>query len=128
MLAVVLASGLLIRDTSDAHAYAARLHSARSSYDRCLFQNTKDMFHGSDSPDLEQAILASCQNEFDAYADAMGAGAPPNAQAAARASLTSMMPTIVHMAVQAEQACAADIRHRKEPGHVPITCDMPPDP
>lgn len=130
MLLAVLASGLLLQDRKDfdPNAYVARLHAAKSGYDRCLFQHAKEMFHGTDTPDLERAILASCHGEFDGYVNAMGAEASPAGKAAARASLESMMPGLVHMMVQGEKACAEDVRHRNEPGHIPITCDIPADP
>lgn len=132
MIATVFASALLWRaaDNHDVDAIMAKVHAARVSYNRCIFQHAKDMYHGSDSPSLEKAILDSCSSQLDDYVNAnTDPGAVGRAgRAAFRASMEANMPSVVHMAIQALSMCAEDDPHRAEGGHTAVVCEIPSEP
>ena len=107
MLAAVFASGLLLHvaDGFDADGSFARLNAAKAAYGRCIFERANEMYHGSDNPGLERAVMDACRSELSTYEDVAVGGA------AGRSAFESTMPAVVHMFVQAVAGCKKDEAH-----------------
>ncbi|QUD89863.1 hypothetical protein [Phenylobacterium montanum] len=89
----------------------ARIHSTKEAYENCLFSQAVEMHPSRDSQALEQKLLARCSSDREAWLDAMTVHASPKANAAARAAVEPMFPTLASLAIQAAiqqgRQCAA---------------------
>ena len=67
---------------------------AQNVYVECLNSHARAMYHGTDSPQLEQAVADSCQQEFGRYMTTM------HYDAHDRAAFANDIPKFAHAAVR----------------------------
>ncbi len=106
MFAVLFASGLLLQTSyrSDVDNALAQVRATKAAYERCLVERADALYRGSDSPELERAIMNQCRRELSAYEDAV-AGGTPEVRASIASSIGPMLPVMAQLAIGAVAAC-----------------------